>query len=84
MKCACSALGGALLACVVLLLVWGGTGRRAGFVGTFYYVPACGSIVAGRRRGDCRGVTTGAMPSIETVSPFGTDGLCSGRFGVPL
>ena len=72
-------------ACLVVLIVLAaaGTAGRSRFLGTFYYVPACGSIVSGRRRGDCRGVTTGLMPSIETVSPFGA-GICSGRLGVPI
>ena len=58
----------------------GGSGE--GFLGTLYYSPSCGSEWSGRRRHECRGITTGVMPSIETTSKFG-NGLCSGRLGVP-
>jgi hypothetical protein len=55
---------------------------RAGFLGTLYYSPACGSQWSGRRRADCRGVSTGSMPSIEVTSKLG-NGLCAGYLGVP-
>lgn len=45
------------------------------FLGAFHYGPACGSEWLHRRR-DCRGVTSGVMPVIETAT-FG-DGLCCG------
>jgi hypothetical protein len=60
----------------------GGNGSKEGFLGELYYSPSCGSEWLGRRRSDCRGITTGVMPSIETTSKFG-NGLCSGRLGVP-
>jgi hypothetical protein len=55
---------------------------RARFVGTFYYAPSCGTDRSGRRRTDCRGYTTGAMPAIETVTNLG-NGICGGVLGVP-
>jgi hypothetical protein len=55
--------------------------RRDGFMGTFYYTPSCGSEWV-CRRGDCRGVTAGAMPAIEADDDVGI-GLCCGRLGVP-
>lgn len=52
------------------------------FMSTLYYSPSCGSEWMGRRRGECRGITTGVMPSIELTTNFGHN-LCSGRLGVP-
>lgn len=60
----------------------GGNGPKEGFLGELYYSPSCGSEWLGRRRSECRGITTGVMPSIETTSKFG-NGLCSCRLGVP-
>ncbi len=60
----------------------GGNGSNEGFLSTVYYSPSCGSEWAGRRRHECRGITTGTMPSIETTAKFG-HGVCSGRLGVP-
>jgi hypothetical protein len=59
----------------------GGAGAD-GFTGSAppaAYTPACGS---GRHRAVCRGVTTGAMPAIDTLAVAG-NGLCGGRLGVP-
>lgn len=55
---------------------------RDGFMSAAYYSPACGSEWAGRRREECRGVTSGVMPSIESTAGFG-QGLCGGLFGIP-
>ncbi|MFA6165779.1 MAG: hypothetical protein WC700_04125 [Gemmatimonadaceae bacterium] len=52
------------------------------FMSAAYYSPACGSEWAGRRRAECRGVTSGVMPSIEPTAGFG-QGVCGGLFGVP-
>jgi hypothetical protein len=57
-------------------------GSKEGFLSELHYSPSCGSQWLGRRRSECRGVTSGAMPSIETTSKFG-NGLCCGRLGVP-
>jgi hypothetical protein len=59
-----------------------GRSRGEGFLGSFYYSPACGSEWMGRRRRDCRGATTGIMPSIETTG-MAEDRPCCGVLGVP-
>lgn len=56
--------------------------RGEGFLGTFNYSPSCGSEWLGRRHNECRGITTGTMPSIEVTSKWG-GGLCPGILGVP-
>lgn len=48
----------------------------------FSYSPSCGSARTGRQRAECRGITTGVMPSIETTDRLG-NGRCCGRIGVP-
>jgi hypothetical protein len=67
-----------------------GGGAKEGFLGELYYSPSCGSEWLGRRRTECRGITSGVMPSIE-MDAFG-GGLCcarrgrndyGGSFGVP-
>jgi hypothetical protein len=59
-----------------------GPRAREPFIATLYYSPSCGSEWLGRRRSECRGITTGVMPSIELTTNFGHS-LCSGRLGVP-
>jgi hypothetical protein len=49
-------------------------GAKEGFLGELYYSPSCGSEWLGRRRTECRGITSGVMPSIE-MDAFG-GGLC--------
>lgn len=64
-------------------------GAKEGFLGELHYSPSCGSEWLGRRRTECRGITSGVMPSIE-MDAFG-GGLCCaqrrgrdyGSFGVP-
>jgi hypothetical protein len=51
-----------------------GGGAKEGFLGELYYSPSCGSEWLGRRRTECRGITSGVMPSIE-MDTFG-GGLC--------
>jgi hypothetical protein len=59
----------------------GGSASAAeGFSGP--YAPACGPAGTGRRRHECRGVTSGLMPAIE-VGPPGGNGPCCGALGVP-
>jgi hypothetical protein len=55
-----------------------------GFTGDLYYAPACSPDWTGLPRGDCRGFSTGSMPSIETTVMIGSGGgSCCGRLGVP-
>lgn len=56
--------------------------RADRFLGTMYYTPSCSSEWSDTRRSECRGITSGAMPSIETTSMVGA-GPCCGRLGVP-
>ncbi len=75
----------ALVVVVLVLAVYaacsGGSGRGSEpFLGTMYYAPSCGADWGGRRRADCRGITTGVMPSIE-VGGIGACGLGCGRLG---
>ena len=56
--------------------------RKDTFLGAFSYSPSCGSEWTGHRNKNCRGITIGVMPSIETDSQWG-GGLCSGLLGVP-
>jgi hypothetical protein len=56
--------------------------KKEPFITTLYYSPSCGSEWMGRRRSECRGITTGVMPSIELTTNFGHT-TCSGRLGVP-
>jgi hypothetical protein len=63
----------------------GGAAASAGrsrFMGSAYYSPSCSSEWLGRRRADCRGLTSGAMPSIDMFGRFG-NGIGCGRLGVP-
>lgn len=55
---------------------------RSHFMGSAYYSPSCSSEWLGRRRADCRGLTTGGMPSIDMFGRFG-NGIGCGRLGVP-
>lgn len=55
---------------------------RSRFMGSAYYSPSCSSEWLGRRRSDCRGLTTGMMPSIDMFGRFG-NGIGCGRLGVP-
>ena len=59
----------------------GGNGAGEGFLSELHYAPSCGSAWLSRRT-DCRGMTAGAMPAIETASKVGS-GLCGGRLGIP-
>jgi hypothetical protein len=49
---------------------------KDGFLGALYYTPACGSSWLGPRRRDCRGISSGKMPSIDT-GPLAT-ARCAG------
>lgn len=80
----------AALVVVLLLVVY--AGARAPppasepFLGTMAYAPSCGADWGGRRRADCRGITTGVMPSIEVlgIEACGLGcGLLGGLGGVP-
>ena len=55
---------------------------KEGFLLNFSYTPACGSTWDGSRSPDCRGLTGGVMPSIETTN-YSSCGLCCGYLGVP-
>lgn len=71
----------AAAALAALLVVWFVAQKRRGRDG-FYYAPTCGAERTGRQRAECRGITTGVMPSIETMARLG-NGRCCGRLGVP-
>lgn len=59
-----------------------GTPVSEAFLGELHYTPSCGSTWLNRRRRNCHGLSTGAMPSIETDGWFGATNCC-GHFGVP-
>ena len=46
------------------------------------YRPTCSAQWLGQRRGSCKGLTTGSMPSIEDDLPISW-APCSGALGVP-
>jgi hypothetical protein len=53
-----------------------------GFTSWVEYKPACGALWVGGRRGSCKGLTTGLMPSIESDPPISW-APCCGSLGVP-
>jgi len=57
------------------------TTGKSGFLGSFRYAPSCRTGPAGDRR-FCRGLTSGAMPSIDLYE-FPEDETCGGLLGVP-
>lgn len=88
MKTADLVLAVVVVVAVLLLLhlaapAAGGLGRAESFLGTFDYAPQCGAYWPGRRRANCRGITTGVMPSIETDSIEACALGCGRLGGIP-
>lgn len=79
-------LAALVVALLLAIYAWAPRGSSEPFLGTMYYAPSCGADWGGRRRADCRGITTGVMPSIEVhgIEACGLGcGLLGGLGGVP-
>ena len=78
------ALAFLVLAAVVLVAAGcrPGKGRAEAFMRGPQYRPACGARWLQNRVRECRGQTSGAMPSIETT-PYMSWFPCCGSLGVP-
>ena len=60
--------------------------KQSNFLSTMMYRPACGNQWLNIRRNECRGISKGHPPSIETEHSFYSShegGVCSGSFEVP-
>lgn len=56
--------------------------RKDSFRGWTQYRPTCSGAWLAERRGHCKGLTTGAMPSIDECIPISW-APCCGSLGVP-
>lgn len=57
-------------------------GAREGFLAPMWYNPVCRSDFLRNTRKDCKGYTSGQMPSIDDGMQGGW--LCPGMIGVPI